>query len=528
LKQRERAISSGSATGSGIAPFDTPSVWSRATLVIATLPVVAGPNGFFETELTLNFFDHQRLLEMAALATLALLAIGVPSIRRDAGAALSAITPLAAAGLALFLALGLVSSLLNESPIPSLLEWGTFLLALGATASIAGARWRLGREGDVWLLVVVIGGLALYFGNFLAIYLPTVPHPDVTIFWTTPFYHFPNVRFLNQLQTWTLPLLAGATLLAGPYSRTLQALLATTGGAWWALLLATGGRGSLIAATLSSLIVLAVFKTRAFRWLATTGLLVGAGLIIYLVLFEWPGGSPGLGRAAEKVGTSDQARLGLWTHALRVTAERPLMGVGPMGLAMDTSSVAHPHNALFQLLAEWGLPATLGAIAAVFAGVFAWLKSWQSPDWRLPDSNDPWSTSLAPALSASLLAGLGHSMVSGILVMPMSQVMAIIVSGWALGLFCHRGSKGAPPSPAPTGFARRQTVIAFISAAGLATAVPGTAYSLTGLAEANRHYRQLDGFRFHPRFWLQGDINLRPWTEGKPTPQTSREGESRP
>jgi O-antigen ligase len=384
---------------------------------------------------------------------------------------------------------------------------------------VAGARWRLGREGDIWLLAIPTAGLTLYLGNFLAVYLPTVPHPDVSLFWTTPFYHFPNVRFLNQLQTWTLPLLAGATLLAGQHSRLLQGLLAMVGGLWWALLFATGGRGSLIAAALSSLIVLLVFKARSYRWLAATGGLVLIGLTLYLLLFEIPGGAPGLERAVEKSGTGDHNRLQLLSHALGLAGDHPLLGIGPMLLAWTPHVAAHPHNALFQVLAEWGVPAALGAILAVAAGLLAWLKAWAGPGWSRAEGQTSWEAGLPPAMTASLLAGLGHGMVSGVLVMPLSQVMAVVVTGWALGTY---GRLRAPApvqrraADAPRG---RQAAVVCLFAAGVTAATPGLVLSLGELAEAHEHFRMQGDSRFYPRFWLQGDLSLPPWS---PIPEESQ------
>jgi len=484
---------------------------ARLTLLVAALPVIAGPNGYLRPPITPTHFDHQRLLVMASLLAVILLLAVIPAVRRPVGAAVTRIPSWAWLALGLFFSLGLLSAALSPSRGAAFLEWGNFLLALVAVLAVAGARRSLGGEGDYWLLAPIVAGVTLYVGNFLAIYIPTIPVPWATIFWSSPFYHFNNVRFLNQFQSWTLPLLAAAVLLAGPRSRALQGLLALVGGFWWALLFATGGRGALIAALLSSLLVLLVFRERARRWAGATLVLVGLGGILYILLFYLPGNIPGLERAVDRSGSLDHARLQLWADALKVALAHPLLGVGPMQLAHHPVIASHPHDLLLQILAEWGLPAGLAAVALVFGGVLAWSRRWQGWEASLGSGPPGWTEAVPPALTASLLAGLGHGMVSGVAVMPMSQAMAVLVVGWIMGV--HQGTWKEPDSlGTPRGGYGRGWPLAALGLCGAVAVTPGLTSSLPHLRQATESYkRQQQGKRFHPRFWLQGDLCLPPW-----------------
>ncbi|MFA9459356.1 O-antigen ligase family protein [Thiohalorhabdus sp. Cl-TMA] len=491
----------------------TPNPWvpwlARLTMATAALPVVAGPNGLLMPSLVPGHYDHQRLLVVASLVTLALLPLLSRSMRSVNGTFWTGLPVWARAAIGLFFALGLVSAARSPSPMPAFLEWGTLTLAVGAVVAVAGARWQSAKEGDAWFLALTLGGVALYTGKFLAMYLPTVRVPEVTIFWGSPFFHFANVRFLNQFQSWSLPLVAAATLLAGQWSRTLRALLALLGGFWWALLFATGGRGALIAALLSTLFVVLFFRGKALQWLGTTLLLVGLGGALYFLLFYLPGGTPGFERAIDKSGSADSQRLILWSAALKAGLAHPFLGVGPMQLALDPEIATHPHNALLQLFAEWGLPATLAGVVLVLGGVLSWAHQWSGTEWHVPTQLPAWEGALPPALTAALFAGLGHGMVSGTMVMPMSQIMAVLVVGWLLGVHFAR-RKASPQPEVPR---RRDAHGAFLAAFGLlgiTALVPGFSFSLTGLPEAHETYSKQE-MRFHPRFWLQGDLCRPPW-----------------
>ncbi|MFP4614410.1 MAG: O-antigen ligase family protein [Thiohalorhabdus sp.] len=465
------------------------TAWAAAVLV------VGGPDwlsGGFAT------YDNKRLLLLAVLAGGGLLLALHPGLRRGAASAWGAL-PFPARGLVTaFGALGLASALAAPRPGPALAEWG-LVLALGLFAvGTAVSLGRLGRTGDGVLLAALGLGTVLYMGDFYAAYMWATWGRDVPISWGSPFHDFVNVRFFNQVQTWTLPLLTVLAVWAYRLHRGLGALFGLAAIAWWALLFATGGRGALVAQVLGAALA-ALFLGRSARpWLAAhSGLAVG-GALLYAPLFHHA--APGVARAAEKAAHADSARLALWADALDLTATHPWLGVGPMHFASgeSQSTLGHPHNAALQIAAEWGLPAALFLAAALIWGLWAWLRARRSAGTYAGSRH----AFLVAGVACAILAGLGHAMVSGIAVMPASQFLGAAIVGWAWGLHLRE----QPPARV-----RRGWWLPATSATVLVPLLVPASQQIPVLETARSQYSREVG-KFHPRFWVQGDLEHPPWT----------------
>lgn len=491
----------------------TRGTWpARLALMLLGLAVVLGPNGWFYLNLTPNSYDHQRFWMLAGLAGIVALLLLSPSLRQEAGRIGGRLPPWAGWGIGLFFVFGLTSALLALSPLAALLEWGTYLLGIVGVLTVAAARYRLGREGDGLLLALVVAAVAVYAGDFLAFYLPTADTPWITISWGSPFFHFMNVRFLNQWQTWTLPLLAGAVVLAGGYSRVLRALLLLVGSFWWALLFATGGRGSLVATFLAMLLVLLFFRKQSRQWTGAVIALAAGGGLLYLLLFHLAGTQPGLGRAISESGNLDSGRIHQWLEALAAATSHPFLGIGPMQLSQALEDRAHPHNLLLQLAAEWGLPATLAAVTLTLGGLATWIQQCRHFGFPGPGrcgGQGLWASAIHPSVTAALLAGLGHALVSGVGVMPISQSLGILVTGWLLGL--HMSWTPGRPFVETEKARVEGWGVALAGVLGLMIMAPALAQTLPRLSTAFEAYQDSDRGNFRPRFWLQGDICLPPW-----------------
>ncbi len=153
-----------------------------------------------------------------------------------------------AIGIALFFALGIVSSITNSDSlrglIYSLVDVGILGFLLVLTMIIAACRDIAGLHFDRFAIsLITFLGLAvgiLEITGFWAIWSTGLSYNfDISL----PYFSFP--RMYNHLQTWTIPVLAAFPFLF-PRSRLVAALCVVTLGLHWYILLVTGARGSFV------------------------------------------------------------------------------------------------------------------------------------------------------------------------------------------------------------------------------------------------------------------------------------------
>lgn len=451
-------------------------------------------------------YDDQRLFQVVILALGILLIILPPATRRQTGAVWALQGRLARFLAATFLALGLVSALRAANPEAALAEWGLWA-ALGIfTLGAAAALTRLGETSNAVLLTGLTTGVVLYLGDFYAAYSWATWARGVPIIWDSPFFGFANVRFFNQVQSWSLPLVSVAAVWAWRSNRSLGVLLVLMAAAWWALLFATGSRGAGLAQVLGALTAILFLGRMAWHWAAWHLGLALAGSVLYFSLFF--SHSPGAGRAIEKSAQIDSARLTLWSQALDLFGEAPFLGVGPMHFAASETfrRLAHPHNAPLQLAAEWGLPAALAFMGLIGWGLWRWLLSRRREVAQ--DLGGNGRALLVAGLAASLLAGIAHAMVSGIVVTPASQFLGSFLAAWAWAIHVRGQALHAAHHKGP------HHGLWLIPVGGLALAsflVPVA--SQVPHLNANHQTYSKEGGKFHPRFWIQGRLEYPPWSQ---------------
>jgi hypothetical protein len=124
----------------------------------------------------------------------------------------------------------------------------------------------------------------------------------------------------------------------------------------------------------------------------------------------------------------------IWSLAWQFVLDHPWLGVGPMHFAYWAKVVAaHPHNAVLQWLAEWGTPAALLLIGLWAAGGMA-LAAYVR---RTAAQGDDRAQFFRVALLAALTGASAQAMVDGVLVMPVSQMLLVLLAGWAMGMMWH-------------------------------------------------------------------------------------------
>lgn len=247
-------------------------------------------------------------------------------------------------------------------------------------------------------------------------------------------FMYMNHRFFNHLQTLLLPLALLPLLLPAARWARVAAWFGLVGGL--VLLWRTGGRGTLIALALVAVGLPLLLQEQRHRILrvyrfAALATAVGYGMIFHVLPLLAGYTADDAGSALQRVaGVNDFARVYLWERALADVRAHPWLGLGPMHYALAGNPyAAHPHNMALQVAAEWGVPMLLALGAAV--GFIAVTRGRAVRRLSAAASDPASAATVAVALCAAI-AGVVDSLVSGTLVMPVSQTWWIVAAGLAV------------------------------------------------------------------------------------------------
>lgn len=298
---------------------------------------------------------------------------------------------------------------------------------------------------------------------------------------------FNNIRWFGQLQTLSLPLLAGLSVSLGrPMWRAAIAALLVV---WWFTVFVGESRGTVLA--LLSIMVLMAFTGSAGKAMLKTLILSGAGgFFAYGVLFILLAPALGMidsGREMSEMMGSSSGRVALWEHAIAQIAQRPWFGWGGMAFAGELLiKEGHPHNLFLQLGYEWGVPVMLGVTALLGHAVFVMVMELRKGKLA----------AVQQSAIYAFLAMLSHSLVSGVIAMPYAQSWLAVLAGavWSIVGNASRPRERRLPGSA---------VLPLLF----------TVASLWLIFVAARDYQRLVDFEYRtgfgadgPRFWLQGGI----------------------
>jgi O-antigen ligase len=396
-------------------------------LLVASLAI--SPFLFFPLVSGAHLFDNQRLVGILCVM-FALVAIWMQLAH---GATIPQIFSRSTAlSLGSFFLLGLVSSCAAYSPRHAFLEWTNMLLLVGAAWLVAV---EVSAKGDLLLdKLLMLCGLACasYLLLEIAVYIAVLktgdqPEPSQLI------VGFDNYRFLNHVQTISLPMLGLMAARMPDRGRRLFWWGVTA--LWWMLLFLSAGRGTFVGLIVAIAIVWGMLHKAAASWCCSMLLSGLVGLVVYLFFYAVIPMLRGLepfglffAIASRTTENPTSGRLQLWMRTLKMVGEDPWLGAGPLHFAhfgSDLQISASPHSWLLQIASEWGLPALFllcGALA------LALLKLWELRKViTAKDQN---------TLTAWLVTGaaiLVNGLVSGLIVMPTSQLWIALYVGCAWG-----------------------------------------------------------------------------------------------
>lgn len=470
-------------------------IWSP--LFLLGMALFAGP--IFEFVPEMMWHDRQRIVQIVLLLVIAFLAA---SVWRQAllNTFLNFSTPVRYA-LGIGFALGGISVWFSALPRFGSLEWATFLLLLSVAFLLADQARHEKGQFDTWamrwVLIVSVVILLRTMMGYLAAMIEGLQLDTMALFLTS----FSNRRVFGQVASMVIPLLAYPVLQRGT-PRVQRWAIFVLLAAWWMLVLASGSRGAWLALGVTS-VILSIFAWRnSMSWLRVQGLALGAGAILFALLFVWLPTWLGMDAALENRFsniTHLSNREELWSLAWNQIQSHPWLGIGPMHLAsIPMEWGAHPHNAILQLGAEWGVPAALAFILTAIYGLMRLLLYLRHSPHSL----------LLICLTASLLSACVQSMVDGVIVIPYTQIWVVFVAGWALGLY----SRNAVPNYAVNNFSR--VTCWGVSAIFLLTVtllLSGIYPEVFNRVEATRSYIKKaisEGKQnLPPRYWAVGPIH---------------------
>lgn len=421
----------------------------------------------------LSLYDAKRIEELILLFLVFLWVFAVPAIHQATWNVFFGFPKLVRIGIGVFFLLGVLSSVVNADTIRGLIYsfWDIALLGFifVLTLVIAGCRTILGKTFDYFAIAAItLLGLAVGFQEFSGFWMAWLAGYEFSFEIALPYFYHP--RNYNQLQTWTVPVLTAMPLLFQRHRLAITLCILALGFHWF-VLLETGARGSIVSLSVAFLLASllnATARKAIFRW-QSAGLVLGA--LMYLAcltvaattdrytLFDKEPATIGQiaenpsdaalpyekNEVQEDEGSADSfyeksvgrplmhttGRTGLWKTAVAYSKSNPVWGIGPMNFSCDGPvwRVGSPHNLGFQVLSEWGIPATL------VLGLLSLFLFWTLVKSLRANRAGPADESLLQLmLATALIAAMMHLMVSSLLLTPASQMAAALVCGWLIGL----------------------------------------------------------------------------------------------
>lgn len=226
-----------------------------------------------------------------------------------------------------------------------------------------------------------------------------------------------NVRFFNQLQVMVTPLLFLPFFDQdlSKFRRVSTVFIALH----WAVLLQTEARGVMLSLILG-LGLLSCFIGKSERKGLILNMLKAVlfGICLWLVFIViipyWL-----MDSASFQIRTTSSGRLDLWLYVLKSMPEGLWLGFGPMSFTWAEGKPlphAHPHNSVMQLLYEYGVISCIVCITWVLSRIYKRLRYLHQVN----------AVEVIP-ITYALLSGLCYSLFSGVVVMPLAQLLLVFV-----------------------------------------------------------------------------------------------------
>jgi putative inorganic carbon (HCO3(-)) transporter len=467
--------------------------------------------GFENSMYSQSVYDQKRIIQLVTFILLGVVLLFSQDLLRRMQSVWANFPTTTRRVLLLVAVLGVISSYFASLPKHAFQEWSLFGLLFIFTLYV-GTQLSSFLVQKIVLAVLAIG-ISLYSWRYLAgVYLPSLGIADAVRGYGL-FIGFAHPRFLNQIQSWVLPLLPALVIVFRGVQKRYQWLLWLPGILCWTLLFASSGRATLIAMIVSAVAIFIFFHRKCLQWLKLHVLFAISGLIFYLILFQAipqilsvEMNIPNVTERLAQDGLMGRERL--WGLAWELTRSNPLLGMGPQQYANFKyhAIAAHPHSAPLQWMSELGIVSFGLVLGVLVFGFIRWLKFSR----REVTGSSAEQSIVLIGLTASLIAGSIHALVSGIIVMPFSQMIMCMIIGWALAVY-NRTYISADLGPVTFHHVGFISVVILFLLAILYASYPNITHIDKSRAEFITQHPEETIFK--PRFWNQGLIG---WRHGQP------------
>ncbi|GEM_PF-1156940 len=455
-----------------------------------------------------HLYNNKRLIELGLFGLAAILIIVSSQLREQISIfynLLSINTQLTI--LAIFF-IGGASCMFAKMPDWALLEFAHYLM-LAILIFFVGSIAFIGlNKAIMYLKFAVIGVVFFYLARVSFFYV--LYQFGIEPLWPgslngKALYSFSYVRFFNQVQTWTIPIIVSLGWYYWQLSKKqwIRFGIAALIVGWGILVIASGGRGTILGVVTGALVVWAFLVKKKGRFFSYNVILAVLTLFGHYVFFDV------LGESTKQTiqRSSSSGRFDNWINLIPELLEKPFIGYGPMHYASIKfdNPWGHPHNWFLQFGYEWGGMAACLMLILFLMGLY---KFGQQLNFNLNDPNYSkqryW---LKFGLLWSLIAGFVHSFFSGLIVMPLSQLWLVLIVGVSMGFYFEEkpGIKNA------SNLSRRGhlLVIGVIAVSFLGFAYWGSQHSIDRSQVDAHFYKENKSSRSYPRYWQQGKIGLK-------------------
>ena len=409
---------------------------SLALVIVGSLGLYLFVTSAFFALDFLSVFDAKRIIQLAVFSFILLFAVAWPPLRKATVGQLNRLTTLQRVCLAVFFCIGIISSLRLDYPAYALVDVSMMYVLMILIAVVAASRVLAGRQFDRWAVVSLAAmGFAVGIQEFMGFVAGWALGTEFS--YEQALIHFAHPRFYNQLQTWSIPVIAALPLVF-PGKTWIKVACAGLLGLQWFLVISMAARGTFVG-LITAIVFISLWVPAHRRfWLKfqALGILIGIALYASILMLNnllIPQAQSGdfYNHSVGRSMAHTSGRNVLWQFAVEDGLNHPLLGTGPTRYACDKNTIlpAHPHNFLLRIFAEWG---AIALLMVLILGASISLRLLRDLNIETKESQtDP---PLKTILATSLIAGALHACLSGLLIMPASQVTFVLIGGWVAGM----------------------------------------------------------------------------------------------